>query len=116
MYIFQGSPIALSAQASTKLPQHPLSCVPLHKVDKWDISHNDIILEEQIGSGFFGTVYRGQVQKDNMDLTSLLSTEGEGRKSYAGFMIVAVKMLQGSLKFVGGCMKKDQLHSSLYNS
>ncbi len=67
--------------------------LPDYKPDKWDIPEADIILGEQLGSGFFGTVYRGIVQRDFNE--SEFGELRESRKNSVGCIVVAVKMLKG---------------------
>ena len=89
----------ISTQKSTKLPHGPslltapLYLFPDYNIDKWDIPESDIVLGEQIGSGFFGTVYKGNVQR-NLGESGTNGTDKERRTSL-GCIVVAVKMLKG---------------------
>ena len=82
----------ISDNQSIKLPlkvlpqKAPLELFPDYKSDEWDIAVFDIILGEELGSGFFGTVYKGTVQKDAEN------------SSHVEKIVVAVKMLKS--KFI----------------
>ena len=55
---------------------------------------SDILLEEEIGNGFFGTVYKGIVQRG---ITDKIGSGMGQEKSHYYRVIVAIKMLKGKL-------------------
>ena len=64
------------------------------KVDKWELSPDNITIEKQICEGFFGKVYKGTVKGplDNPKLKPHLRN--------AINVSVAIKLLKGRLSFV----------------
>ncbi len=58
----------------------------MNKPDKWEIYPSEILLWEEIGKGFFGTVYKGLVNREAHTSTTDYS------QSQA---TVAVKMMRG---------------------
>ena len=84
------------------LRKAPLHLFPDYKVDKWDIPESDLVLREQIGSGYFGTVYKGSVQLKHMDPAA---TDTDAiRRSSLGYIVAAVKMLKGKMKISLFCI------------
>jgi len=75
--------IPIPQQKKTYPHKSPLEQFPDYKTDKWDIAAANIVLAEELGSGFFGTVYKGTVQKEAGNSTSSIVN-----------MVVAVKMLK----------------------
>ncbi len=77
-------------------------------VDMWEIPRDDITLHEEIGRGFFGTVYKGSITKlpDHHPQQLQLQEQeqvGHVEQEYT-VKTVAVKMLKGLAAHIPLCM------------
>ena len=67
--------------------------LPEIKMDKWELLPSEIIMEDTLGEGAFGLVYKAFIAR-----SSLSSKVGQSYKC-AATVTVAVKILKGNLCF-----------------
>lgn len=85
-------PLAVDVTDTGHRPSEVLTSVPFPvEPDKWEISTKDITLDREIGKGFFGTVYKGNVVR----FAEYDTLEEDKPVEVHGNMPVAVKMLRG---------------------
>jgi len=71
-------------------------------IDHWEVDWDQVTLEEELGEGAFGKVYKGVIKElttpsQKMIMTSPISASRKSTVEQIGGFTVAVKMLHGEL-------------------